>query len=78
MNRCFEILIASPPDREHIVVEIWYGDYMFAELAQEHGALTIEIYPNPTGGPWLLDYEQTIKAMQQAKGKLLGALESST
>jgi hypothetical protein len=72
MTDNYRILIASPPDREKVVAEVWCGEEMLAEVANEDGPLTIEFYPKPGGKPWLLDYEEAVKAMQMAKDKLLG------
>ena len=40
----YEILIASPFDREYLVVEV-YHNLLFAEINQEQDFLEIEIYP---------------------------------
>ena len=66
------IVIASPPDREGIVAEIWQSEEMWAEIANEEGRLTIEIYPRAEGNTWLFDYDEAIKVIQMAKDKLLG------
>jgi hypothetical protein len=70
MTDNYQILIASPPDGEKVVAEVWCGEEMLAEVANEAGPLTIEIYPKPSGKPWLLDYEEVVKAIQMAKNKL--------
>lgn len=68
----YRVVITSPPDREGVVAEIWQGDEMWAEIANEEGHLTIEVYPRQSGRTWMFDYEEALKAMQLARNKLLG------
>jgi hypothetical protein len=72
MANQLSILIASLPDREAVVAELWYGDAQFAELGQEGGALTLEIYAPPNGKAWTLSFEDALESLQQARTKLLG------
>lgn len=44
MNR-FEVIIASVPDRENVVAEIWYEQKMLAEVSNEDGNVEVELYP---------------------------------
>ena len=37
-----EVVIASLPDRENVVTEIWYGDTHLAEVTNEHGVVEID------------------------------------
>ena len=48
----FRTKIASVPDREHLVVELWYLTEMVAEANVEEGSLVFEFYPRQGGGPW--------------------------
>jgi phage pi2 protein 07 len=68
----FRITLASPPDREHVVAEVLFGDEQVAELNTERGAVTIELYPRADGQAWSFDAEQFQSALAQAKAKLLG------
>ena len=72
MPNQLSILIASLPDREAVVAELWYGDAQFAELAQEGGSLTLEIYAPPDGKAWTLPFEDALESLQQARAKLIG------
>ena len=71
MNKDYEIIISSLPDRADVVVEIWIGDNQFAELQQVEG-LAVEIYSRPDGEPWTFEYERLMQIMSEAKTKLLG------
>jgi hypothetical protein len=64
------ITIASVPDREKLVAELWYNQELWGEISQETGELILEIYPNPTRGQHQLKCEELLMAVQQAKAQL--------
>ncbi|MBN9352311.1 MAG: hypothetical protein J0H55_16650 [Chitinophagaceae bacterium] len=64
----FKIEIASVPDRNNLVAEIWFGDTLIAEISQEEKKLEIEIY-NEKGQKFLL--EDYLSAINEAASKLL-------
>ncbi len=66
------ICISSPPDREKLVAEIFFGDVQWAEINQERDALEVEFYPRPDGEAWRIDYQDAIKALDEAKRRLVG------
>lgn len=68
----FQIQVASAPDREKCVVEVWHGDNQVCEVNEEYGQPVVELYPNPAGGPWLLDYEAFSAALGRAVRELRG------
>ena len=65
------ICISSPPDREKLVAEVFFGDTQWAEINQEREALEVEFCPRPDGEPWRIDYEGALKALDEAKRRLL-------
>ena len=65
----FTIEIASPPDRENLVAEIWLDDQMIAELNQENGDLELEIFTYEKG-KLKLNYNNFVEALKTAKEKL--------
>ena len=66
-----EVLIASIPDREKVVAEIWNGERMIAEVNQEPGYLALELYTN--GNLFVqVDYELFLEALIEAKARLVG------
>jgi hypothetical protein len=73
MNLNFRVCISSPPDREHLVAEIFLGDDQWAEINQENGCLEVEIYPKPNGQPWSLGLEDMLSITETAKEKLLAS-----
>lgn len=68
------IAISSPPDREKLVAEIFFGDTQWAEINQERMAIEVEFYPRPDGNPWRIDYDDALKALEEAKRRLTGSL----
>lgn len=72
MSSTLTLQLASPPDREHLVAEIWLGNNQVAEISQESSEPVLEIYPNPEGGAWLLPLASFVAAVQQATQHLLG------
>ena len=64
------ISISSPPDREKIVAEIFFGHEQWAEINTENGTLTIELYPQPTGEPWSFPFDHAIAAMHEVRRRL--------
>jgi len=67
MNQ-FKIEIASVPDRDKLVAEIWYGTELIAEINHEHNNLEIELYLD---GKITFDYQEFINTLKAAKNKLL-------
>ena len=66
----FTIEVASVVDRDDLVVEIWVGQELFAELRFASGSACLQVYPAPGGGRWELPPEELHAALQQARDKL--------
>jgi len=67
-----EIVIATVPDRDEAVAEIWSENSLFAELRHENGSYIFEIYPRQDGNPWIFGYDELLQMLSTAKTKLLG------
>jgi hypothetical protein len=65
----FKIEIASVPDRENLVAEIWYSEVLIAEINQEKENLEIQLYPVDRISVKLEEY---LDALHTAKKDLLG------
>jgi hypothetical protein len=72
MSDKHRITISSPPDREKLVAEIFFGDTQWAEINQERMSIEVEFYPRPDGKPWRIDYDDALKALDEAKHRLTG------
>ena len=70
------VIIASPPDREKLVAEIIHADEQWAEVHQESGDLTLELYPRRDGGRWSFAFDEALAALQTARQRLLQPEES--
>jgi hypothetical protein len=64
--------VASPPDREKLVAEIFYDREQWAEIHQESGALALELYPRRDGKPWEFSFDEALAALQDAQRRLIG------
>lgn len=65
------IEIASPPDRENLVAEIWQNDQMIAEINKEGEIFELVIFAtNPEGIK--LKYDDFVDILKRAKRKLIG------
>jgi hypothetical protein len=65
------ILLASPPDRDNLVAEIFVGSIQLAELNTQSGSFCVEIYPRQDGSPWVIDHSQLIESLTLARSKLV-------
>jgi hypothetical protein len=71
------IELASVPDRDALVAEIWLGATLIAEVRREARVLLVQLYPSPTGLPFDVPYEELVAALMTAKARLC-ALVSDT
>jgi hypothetical protein len=67
-----KVILASPPDRDKLVAMIDFEDEQWAEVNQESGSLTIEVYPRRDGKPWVFDFDSVVIALERAKSRLVG------
>ena len=67
----FEIIIASLPDRERVVAEIFYGNVQWVEISQETEELIIQFYPHPRQEYWEFSFNEAFEALEKAKKSLL-------
>lgn len=70
MSAAWRVTIASPPDRDKLVAEIFVGTQQWAEINQETGVLEVEFYPRTDGAPWKIALPDALAALQEA-GRLL-------
>ena len=67
----FEILIASPPDREKLVAEIQFQNEAVAEISQDTDTLQLELLAHRTPVAWRFNFDEFLEALQAAKMHLL-------
>lgn len=68
----YRVSISSPPDRDKLVAEIFFGDQQWAELNQEDSELQLQLYPRSDDRPWEIPYSQIVTALEDAKKQLVG------
>lgn len=71
------IELASVPDREDLLAEIWLGTALIAEVRRDEQMLRVQLYPSETGHPFDIPYEDLEAALVTAKARLR-ALVSDT
>jgi hypothetical protein len=67
----FKVEIASVPDREEVVAEVWCGDELFAVLRQEAGGVAVQLYGPEDTKAWELRLPDLLAVLEQARGKLV-------
>ena len=68
----FRIVIASVPDRENCVCEIFYNHTEWAEISQEGNEILIQFYPHPSQDYWEFPMDVALDILQKAKKRFLG------
>ncbi|CAI2480671.1 TPA: hypothetical protein SMI40_003573 [Serratia liquefaciens] len=64
--------IASLPDRENVVYEIYFGTNQVAEISNEPDVgLRIEIFTCPDGGIWNFNFNEFRFLVEQAERNLM-------
>ncbi len=70
-EKAFSVELASVPDRDDLVAEVWLGQELVAELRQEHDSVLIECYA--ATGTWSAPYDQFVDALRRAHERLTAA-----
>jgi len=68
----FRILIASLPDRENCVCEIYYQNIEWAEISQESNEVLVQFYPHPYCDYWEFPLDVALEVLSVAKKKFFG------
>ena len=64
----FVLQVASSPDRDELVTEIWWIDQMVAEVRRgSDGNRYIDLYPSRSRTPWSFKLEEWLAAMKRRK-----------
>ena len=65
------VVISSPPDRDRLVAEIFFGDAQWAEVLCEDGQIMeVEHYLRPDGSPWRIPLALAQEALAKAADRL--------
>lgn len=67
----FIVEIASVPDRDDVVAEIWWDGDMVAEMRRvTDGRLMLDIYTNESREPWSFELQSWLSALTEAQRRL--------
>ena len=70
--KTLEAFIASPPERDDLVVQLFVKDQgQWGEMIFHNGKLIIELYPREDGEPWQLDLNEVQHVLQKGKKELV-------
>jgi hypothetical protein len=65
------VVIASVPDRDDLVAEIWGDDLMIGEVRKnETGELTLDIYSRPGLSHWSVSLTAYLEILERARSGL--------
>ncbi len=65
------VQLASVPDRDELVAEIWWNNQMVAEVRRgPDGDRYIDLYPSPSRTPWSFPVKEWLAAIEKANDGL--------
>ncbi|KIA77007.1 hypothetical protein DB43_GZ00020 [Parachlamydia acanthamoebae] len=67
----FSIFIASVPDREKCVCEIFFNRFQWAEISQEEEEIIIQFYSHPSQDYWEFSLDEALATLLKAKERFL-------
>ena len=67
----FRVTIASLPDRENLVAEIFYEGVQWVEISHEENEMLIHFYPYPNKKVWEFPLDEALKILENAKQKMV-------
>ena len=73
LNMKITVQIASVPDRNNLVAELWYEDEQWGEISQETENTILEIYPRTNGKNdkiWSFDLNEIIEKLKDAQKRI--------
>jgi hypothetical protein len=72
----FVLQVASSPDRDELVTEIWWNDQLVAEARRgSNGDRHIDLYPSPSRTPWSFRLAEWFAVMEEAESLLANTAE---
>jgi hypothetical protein len=64
------VQVASSPDRDAVVAEIWWNDQMVAEARRASDGVRIDLYASPSRIPWSFKLTEWLDALKDAESRL--------
>lgn len=72
MTSCapFTIELTGVPDRDELVVEIWCGDQLFAELRHDGADVAVQLYCPSSPRTWDIRLADLLDVLHKARDRL--------
>ena len=67
----FDISIASLPDKENLVAEIFYENVQWVQISQETDKMIIQFYPHTKKDYWEFPLDEALEVLERAKKRFL-------
>lgn len=67
----FEVILSTPPYREHPVVECYYNNIQFAEILDETDIVQIQLYWYKENPMWEFSFDEVMNVFDKAKKWLI-------
>jgi hypothetical protein len=78
-DKKFRITVATLPDRECAVAEIFYDHVQFCEISREvPGQFVIQFYPHPRQKCWEFSYDEIVEVLKKAQQRLEAVFSGSS
>ena len=75
-NKTLEAYIASPPERDELVVQLFVKDGgQWGEIFRQESTYKLELYPSTSAQPWVFDVEEVQAVLEKGIKELRGRLE---
>lgn len=71
MSKNFTIIVASVPDRDNLVTEIYYNNVQWAEISKEDNKTLIQFYSYPDQDYWEFPLEEALQVLESARDRFL-------
>ena len=76
-SQTLTITVASVPDRENLVAEIWLGSHQVAEVHAEDGEVMAQVY-SPPGLAWDVPVDALLSALGKARDEVVRSMGPGT
>ncbi|MCB1107782.1 MAG: hypothetical protein KDK76_06780 [Chlamydiia bacterium] len=67
----FEIIVASVPDRDELITELYYKGNQWVEISHETDEMVIQFYPHPSQSYWEFPLGEALQALERAKMRMI-------
>ena len=65
-----DFTVGIPPDGGDYVADIFWRQTQWAELRWDGKEIRLTLFPQPTGEPWDIPYNEALSVLQRARQRL--------